>query len=164
MPHFSFESSLVLAVRNNDITLLTFLLNIRTSPDGTDGDGWTALMRGSFNGRDKAVNLLVNAKANPNPNIQRRDGVTALYLAAQNGHSEVVDILLRVKANLNLPADNGTTPLDIARQNGHSNVVSALQKGFTSEEAEVTETAVEATVHIQTRLNCALNNFIHNDF
>ena len=82
-------------------------------------------------------------------------------MAAQNGHSEVVDILLRVKANLNLPADDGTTPLDIARQNGHSNVVSALQKGFTSEEAEVTETAVEATVHIQTRFNCALNNLIH---
>ena len=66
VPHFSFKSSLVLAVRNNDTTLLTFLLNIRTSPDG---HGWTALMRGSFNGRDKAVNLLVDAKANPNPDV-----------------------------------------------------------------------------------------------
>ena len=133
VPHFSFESCLVLAVRNNDITLLTFLLNIRTCPDATDGEGWTALMRGSYSGRDKAVNLLVNAKADPN--TQRHDGVTALYLAAQNGHSDVVDILLKAEANPNLPADDGTTPLDIARQNGHSNVVSTLQNFRTSEGA-----------------------------
>ena len=138
VPHFSFESCLVLAVRNNDITLLTFLLNIRTCPDATDGEGWTALMRGSFSGRDKAVSLrLVDAKADPN--TQRRDGVigvTALYLAAQNGHSDVVDILLKAKANPNHHlADDGTTPLDIARQNGHSNVVSTLQNFRTSEGA-----------------------------
>ena len=138
VPHFSFESSLVLAVWNNDITLLTFLLNIRTSPDATDGEGWTALMRGSFSGRDKAVSLLVNAKADLN--IKRRDGVTALYLAAQNGHFDVFDILLKAKANPNLLADDGTTPLDIARQNGHSNVVSALQKICISEGATVTAT------------------------
>ena len=92
-------------------------------------------MRGSFSGRDKAVSLLVDAKADPN--TQRRDGVTALYLAAQNGHSDVVDILLKAKAknsNHHL-ADDGTTPLDIARQNGHSNVVSTLQNFRTSEGA-----------------------------
>ena len=37
VPQFSFECSLVLAVRNNDTTLLTFLLNINTCPTMKDG-------------------------------------------------------------------------------------------------------------------------------
>ena len=147
VPQFSFESSLVLAVRNNDTSLLTFLLNINTCPDATDCEGWTALMRGSYSGRDKAVSLLVNAKANPN--TRRYDGVTALYMAAQNGHSDVVNILLRAKADPNLPADDGTTPLNIARINGHSDVIIALQNRHISE--EVIKMSKAATSPISTQ-------------
>ena len=41
---FSFESSLLLAVNDDNINLLSFLLSINTSPDATDSTGWTALM------------------------------------------------------------------------------------------------------------------------
>ena len=131
--HFSFESSLISAVKNDDIDVVTFLLDINTNPDATDGEGQTALMVGSAFGRDKAVRLLLNAKADPN--FQRHDSVTPLYKAAQNGHSNVVDILLRANANCDIVTDDGTTPLDIARQNGHSNVVSTLQNFCISERA-----------------------------
>ena len=131
--HFSFESSLISAVKNDDIDIVTFLLDINTNPDSTDDEGQTALMVGSASGQDKAVRLLLNAKADPN--FQGHDGVTPLYKAAQNGHSNVVDILLRANANCDILTDDGTTPLDIARQNGHSNVVSTLQKFCISEGA-----------------------------
>ena len=130
---FSFESSLVSAVKNDDIDIVTFLLDINTNPDSTDDEGQTALMVGSASGQDKAVRLLLNSKADPN--FQGHDGVTPLYKAAQNGHSNVVDILLRANANCDILTDDGTTPLDIARQNGHSNVVSTLQKFCISEGA-----------------------------
>ena len=104
-------------------------------------------MRGSYSGRDKAVSLLVNAKANPN--TRRYDGVTALYMAAQNGHSDVVNILLRAKADPNLPADDGTTPLNIARINGHSDVIIALQNRHISEGVINRSKAATSPISIQ---------------
>ena len=73
---FSFESSLVTAVKNNDIDLLTFLLDINTNPDATNEEGQTALMVGKAFGRDEAVSLLLNAKFSAIASYQRRDAVT----------------------------------------------------------------------------------------
>ena len=123
--NFSFESSLIEAVENNNINLLTFLLHISTSPDATsDNNGWTALMKGSYYGHHRAVSILL--QANANPNLQRNDGVTPLSIATQNGHSDTVSILLQANANPNLQRNDGVTPLSIAAQNGHSDTVSIL--------------------------------------
>ena len=122
--NFSFESSLIRAVENNNINLLTFLININTSPDATNDRGWTALMYGSYYGQDKAVSILL--QANANPNLQRDDGTTPLFIAAQNGHSDIVSILLQANANSNLQKINGSTPLFIAAQNGDSDIVGIL--------------------------------------
>ena len=120
--NFSFESSLIGAVKDNNIYLLTFLINFNNSPDAANDRGWTALMYGSYYGRDKAVSILL--QANANPNLQRDDGITPLHLAAQNGHSDIVSILLQANANPNLQRDSGTTPLYKAAQKGHSDIVS----------------------------------------
>ena len=122
--NFSFESSLITAVVNNNINLLTFLININTSPDATNDRGKTALMYGSYYGRDKAVSILL--QANANPNLQCDDGTTPLFMAAQEGHSDIVSILLQANANPNLQCDDGSTPLFMAAQNGHSDIVSIL--------------------------------------
>ena len=45
--NFSFQSSLVKAVMDNNINLLTFLININISPDATNDQGQTALLHGS---------------------------------------------------------------------------------------------------------------------
>ena len=124
MHNFSFQSSLVKAVKDNNINLLTFLLNINISPNATNDQGHTPLLLGSCYGRDKAVSILL--QANANPNLQTDDGITPLFTAAQEGHSDIVYILLQANANPNLQKDNGTTPIFMAAQNWHSDIVSIL--------------------------------------
>ena len=125
--NFSFESSLFEAVNNDDINLLTFLLHINTSPNATDAEGWTALMYGSYDGHNRAVNILLQAKANPN--LQAENGVSPLLIAAEKNHSDIVIILLQGNANPNLQKDNGVTPLFMAAQDGHSDTVGILLQG-----------------------------------
>ena len=69
---FFFESALIRSVKDNDIDVLSFLLDINTSPDAADNNGNTALIWGSHFARKKAVTLLL--KANANINIQADNG------------------------------------------------------------------------------------------
>ena len=121
---FSFQSSLIKAVVDDNINLLTFLININISPDATDDKGLTALLNGSYYGRDKAVSILL--QANANPDLRTDNGTTPLFEAAQKGHSDIVSILLQANANSNIQRDDCTTPLFVAAQNGHSDIVSIL--------------------------------------
>ena len=123
---FSFESSLIEAVQDDNIDVLSFLLDINTSPDAADDNGQTALLFGSFNGKCKAVGLLLKASANPN--LHRNDGVTPLLIASQNGHTEMVSLLLKANANPNLHSRDGITPLFIASQQGHTGIIGLLLK------------------------------------
>ena len=59
-------SSLIKAVQDNNIDVLSFLLDINTSPDVADDNNQTALLFGSFYGKSKAITLLLKANANPN--------------------------------------------------------------------------------------------------
>ena len=121
---FSFESSLIRSVKDNDIDVLSFLLDINTSPDATDDEGLTGLLWASCLGRTKAANILL--KANANPNLHRDDKVTPLFAASQNGHSDIVSFLVKAKANPNLSKDNGVTPLFMASKDGHSDIIHLL--------------------------------------
>ena len=123
---FGFESSLIKAVVDNDMHLLSFLLDINTTSDAIDSKGQTALMYGSYYGREKAIRFLLNGKANID--FQTNSGNTALYIAAQEGQSGTVNSLLNANANPNVRRTNGSTPLFIAAQNGHSLIVSYLLK------------------------------------
>ena len=122
---FSFESSLIKAVKDSDINVLRFLLNINTCPDASDCNGVTALIWGSYFNRKDATDLLL--EANANPNVQRY-GVTALFIACQNGNRDMCSLLLKANANPNLHSDDGVTPLFMASQNGHCDIVSLLLK------------------------------------
>ena len=124
--NFSFESSLIRSVKDNDINVLRFLLDINTSPDATDDKRLTSLLWAGHLGQTIAVKLLL--KANANPNLRSIDGVTPLFVASQSGHSEIVSILLKTSADPNFCWDNGATPLFMASQNGHSDIVSFLLK------------------------------------
>ena len=115
---FSFESSLIKAVKDNNIDVL--------SPDAADDKECAALVWGSNLAREKAVILLL--KLNANPNLQTDIGLTALYAASSSGHSDVVSTLLEANADPNIQTDSGVTPLHIASSNGHSDVVSMLLK------------------------------------
>ena len=123
---FSFESSLIRSVQENNFDVLSFLLDINTSPDATDDKRQTGLLWASYLGRTKAADLLV--KANADPNLYRDDGVTPLFIASLNGNSDVVNILLNANANPNLGRDDGEIPLMLASKYGHFTIVVLLLK------------------------------------
>ena len=123
---FDFESSLLRALEDNDINLLSFLLNINTNPDTAYKSGETALFYASHFKRYKAAFLLL--KANANPNLQRSDGTTPLSVASYLGHTDIVALLVKADANPNLQRKDGATSLFFASQNGHTAIVSLLLK------------------------------------
>ena len=123
---FTFESSLIRAVQDDNINVLHFLLKIDTSPNAADKMGQTALSFGSFCGKSKAVGLLLDANANPN--LRTNYGVTPLFMASQEGYADIVSLLLEADANPDLYKKDGATPLLIASQEGHADIVSLLLK------------------------------------
>ena len=124
---FSFESSLIRSVKDNDIDVLRFLLDINTSPDATDNKGLTGLLWASNLGRTKSADLLL--KGNANSNLHRGDGETPLFLASDKGHSIIILLLLNDNANPNIHhMIDDVTPLFMASQNGHSDIVRFLLK------------------------------------
>ena len=122
---FSFESSLVQAVKGNDIDVVNFLLDINTIPDAADDNGVTGLLWASYLGLTNVANLLLKYKANPN-HCQKDNDATPLFVASQNGYSDITCLLIKAKADPNLQKDNGATPLLIASQNGNSDIVRCL--------------------------------------
>ena len=123
---FSFESSLLGAIQDNDLNLLRFLLNIHTSADAADDSGRTALYYGSYYNRDNVVTLLL--KANANPDFQKENGATPLFIASQYAHTDIISLLLNANADPNLQMQNGATPLYSASQFGYTDVISLLLK------------------------------------
>ena len=121
---YSFESSLLEAIKDNDLNLVSFLLNINTNPNAANHEGLTALMHAVCCNRHKALSLLL--KANADPNIQVDDGVTALYFVSLKGHTDAVSLLLKANANPHLQHDDSSTPLYIASQQGHTDTITLL--------------------------------------
>ena len=85
-----------------------YLLNVSVLK-GTSFYGWTALMFAIWNGHLDIVQMLLQAKANPN--LHNETGFTALFLAAMNGYSDIVQQLLECGANPNISDRDGSTPL-----------------------------------------------------
>ena len=123
---FSFESSLIRSVKDNDIDVLSFLLDINTSPDATDDKGRTGLLWASYLGRTKAADLLL--KADANSNLCSIDSVPPLFMASENGHFDIVSFLIKANADPNFCSVDGVTPLFMASENGHFDIVSFLLK------------------------------------
>ena len=155
---YSFKSSLLGAIEDNNLNLVKFLLNINTSADTANDRGITALMHAIYFNNDKALSLLLKANANvnlisfnttplclasqydhtdivslllkakANPNSQKDDGSSPVLIASHQGHTDVVSLLLKAKANPNRQRDDGATPLLVVCQNGHTAIVSLLLK------------------------------------
>ena len=123
---FSFESSLLDSVEDNDQYLLSFLLSIITNPDVYDKERNSPLFVASQKCHTDIVSLLL--KANANPNLQTGNGCTPLYIASLNGYTDIVVLLLRANADPNIQKETGATPLYIASQNFHTNIVALLLK------------------------------------
>ena len=76
--------------------------------------GWTALMFAIWNGHLDIVQMLLQAKANPNLQNETGFEFTALTLAVINGYFDIVQQLLECGANPNISGRDGSTPLNAA--------------------------------------------------
>ena len=72
-------------------------------------EGWTALMKASWEGNTEMVQLLLDKAAS----LEKKDqqGMNALMLASKGGHTELVQLLLDAGALLNEKDKDGYTAL-----------------------------------------------------
>jgi ankyrin repeat protein len=96
---------------NRDSEGLRRLLDRGSSPNVSSG-GMTPLRYAVLIGDGRAVRMLLEKGANPNPTDPAEDA--PLLLALQRGHREVVANLLDFGANPNVRDRSGRTPLQLA--------------------------------------------------
>ncbi len=87
-------------------------------------DGTTELIAASFNGQNKVVQNLLDAKADVNAGDAH--GGFALGMASYCGHQEIVQMLLAAKADVNVMKGDGPTALMSASRGGQNEVVKML--------------------------------------
>jgi len=91
-----------------------------------DSHGATPLLSACYRGDTEAVELLLQAGANPE-NTEKNYNQTALMVAASRGHVEVCRILLARGANKLAVDRDGWTPYEIAQSKGHMAVLKLLE-------------------------------------
>ncbi|KAJ5979933.1 hypothetical protein N7481_007231 [Penicillium waksmanii] len=111
-------------VSNQNIALVTLLLDSGADPDRSCADGWTALHKAADDGSLEIVRLLVQRGASLSRSSAR--GLTALHRAAGRGHVDVIETLLAHGARVCCKSSDGWTPLHGAASAGRTEVVSFL--------------------------------------
>ena len=89
-----------------------------------DANGWTALIRASWDGHTEIVATLLEKGADVNAKDAK--GSTALMKASLNGHTIVVSILLEKGADVNAKDNNRSTALMKAILHRHTEIVRML--------------------------------------
>ncbi len=104
------------------------LLAQQVDVNSAQGDGMTALHWAAYRDDLPMAELLIEAKANPEPET-RVGAVTPLILAARNGSAPMIAALLRAGADPSKGASTGATPLMSAATSGNAAAVTALIDG-----------------------------------
>ncbi|WP_189462157.1 ankyrin repeat domain-containing protein [Jeongeupia chitinilytica] len=103
---------------------LQLYLDAGLKVDSADDNGWTALMRASFDGSISSAEWLLTHGADIH--ATDRGGYTPLHWAALNGYDTVVDLLVNRGANVNAESQSGFTALIQAASRGHLVIVKRL--------------------------------------
>jgi ankyrin repeat protein len=101
------------------------LLAQQVEVNSAQADGMTALHWAAYRDDLELAALLIDAKANPEPET-RVGAVTPLILAARNGSAAVIAALLKAGADPSKAASTGATPLMSAATSGAVDGVKAL--------------------------------------
>lgn len=117
---------LIIAVYNNHLAVVDFLLSKGARSEMQDQAGNTALMGVCFRGYKELVPRLLEAGADVNQ--KNYQGATALTFAATFGHIEIAEALLNKGADIQVPDSRGKTPLDHAVIQENEEMINLLQQ------------------------------------
>lgn len=123
-PPGSSITPLYTCVTNQNLELVTLLLDSGADPDRPCADGWTALHKAADDGNLEIVGLLVRRGASLSRYSAR--GLTALHRAAGRGHVDVIETLLANGAKVGCKSSDWWTPVHGAASAGRTGVVSFL--------------------------------------
>ena len=118
------ESSLIVAVKKQDVQSVRTLLKQQGNVNATEADGFTALHWAAQRNDMQLVELLIGAGANAKAST--RYNITPLYLAAVNGNAAVIERLLKAGADPNGVSQEGQTMLMTAALSGKADAVRLL--------------------------------------
>lgn len=112
---------LMIAARENNISLVKFLLENRANAVKRNRYGDTAMMLAALQGHADVVKAMLEHKVDPN-----LAGWNSLHYAAFENRDRIAAMLLAAGADVNARAPNGWTALMLAAKNGHLATVRVL--------------------------------------
>ncbi|MGE5238715.1 MAG: ankyrin repeat domain-containing protein [Chloroflexota bacterium] len=113
-PKATLQKELLKAVDENKVDRVADLLGMGADVNGTNADGWSALMVASSKGRKDLVKLLLDRGARANAKTPQ--GQTPIMFAVHWGHEDVVKLLLDRGAEVDAQMTDGWTALIDAAQ------------------------------------------------
>lgn len=119
------STPLHVAARTEKPEFAGLLLRHGANANATDLDEFTPLHYAASNGELSIVNLLLQAKLDPN---MRRKGNSALHLAVFKGHDHLIEPLIKAGADPGLQNDEGFTASCIAASRGDFDTLQAIMK------------------------------------
>jgi ankyrin repeat protein len=112
---------LMIAARENNVTLVKFLLENRANAVKRNRYGDTAMMLAALQGHADVVKAMLEHKVDPN-----MGGWNPLHYAAFENRDRIAAMLLAAGADVNARAPNGWTALMLAAKRGHIATVRVL--------------------------------------
>jgi hypothetical protein len=119
-------TALILAVYNDQLAAVAFLLKNGAKPNVADNSGNTALMGATFKGNLAASKLLVAAGADINQ--RNLNGATALIFAATFNRYEIATLLLNNKADKTIKDNRDKSALDHSLMQENKDLIQLLSK------------------------------------
>jgi ankyrin repeat protein len=118
------QSSLIDAVKINDIFAVNMILDAGVEVNSRDKLGETALHVAAVRGYPEIASMLIDKGADVNAKDKR--GLSPLHAAAWRGYQEIVTLLLTKGADINAGSDDGVTALHTAALAGRKDTVALL--------------------------------------
>ncbi len=117
---------LILATKNNDISMVLWLIKEKADINASDERGWQALHWAAEKHLVPILKLLIESGADIN--AKNKEGYTPLHLAVDNNDLEVVELLLDCSAIATIRDRHGIEPIHRAAFKGNLKMAQLLIK------------------------------------